>query len=359
MRDAFLGIRQSYFELTGNSKIVVLFLVAMLALVLLDKNIDEDEERRLTNPAVFLLSIWSGIAYTAVVLLKSLKRTVAAVFALLTIAIIALSGQFVVSKEAYKSSIYYGSRTMILVLSAICILIFLLIYYLISVQLFKSRVDRIQFMLCVIVLHLFGFYSEKSIEFSLFLSPLTISSIIIHDIMPILLWIYLIYEDKIKEAFIGDQTETIDTDEIPEEWDMKKHKIINIRNMAIAFAVLTAIFVVSVFVLNRKINSLYEATVALGNAANTKMSVYEMNGADGNVALTLMVSPEGSVTAIGGGEKINGTECYDFIKKHAEKVDKWYLYGNDDSNMGAYNFCIENGIKVTDTFVISGIDKLE
>lgn len=358
MRDAFFGIRQSYIEYVGNSKIIVLFLVSVLALVLIDKNKNDDEERWLTNPAIFLLSIWSGIAYTAVTFVKPLKRSVAAVFALLMVAVVALSGSSVISKEAYKASIYYGSRSLILALSAICVLVFFIIYYLISRQLFGERKDRLLFMAFVILLHLFGFYSEKSVVFSLLLSPLTIPSIVIHDIMPTLLWIYLIYEDRITSVLKSEDTNT-DTEEIPEEWDMKKHKILNIRNMAIAFAALTAVLLVSVFVLNRKINSLYDATVVLENAANTKMSVYEMPGADGNVVFTLMVSPEGTITAVGGGDSINGTECLDFIRKYSEKIDKWYLYGEDKDNKGAYDFCKDQGIKVSETYVISGVEKID
>ena len=139
---------------------------------------------------------------------------------------------------------------------------------------------------------------------------------------------------------------------------MKKHKILNIRNMAIAFALLLVLFVASVFVLNNKINSLYDATVVLENAANTKMSVYELKGDDEDVLLTVMVSPEGTVTVVGGGSETEGVNTYEFIKKYADKVDKWYLYGDDDENKGAYDFCKDKGLKITETYVISGVEKL-
>ena len=357
MRDAFYGIMQSYYLFIGSSKIVILFLVSVLALILIDKNRFCVEKRRLTNPAVFLLSIWSGIAYAAVTLMKSLKRNVAIAFMLLSLAIIALSGKLVISKEAYKASIYYYSNNTISILSVAVIIVFFIIYYLISRQLFDGRLERMLFMMYITTLHLFGFYSESSAVFSLFLSPLTIQSIVFHDLLPTSLWLYLIYEDKIRNIISNDDDEQVDIEEIPEEWDMKKHKILNIRNTAIAFVVLAILVIASVFVLNNKINSLYNATVVLENAANTKMSVYELNGSDGTVALTLMISPDGNVTAIGGSNISSLKECSDFIKNHTDVIDKWYLY-DDESSEATCDYCVENGIEVKDVYVISGIEKL-
>ena len=48
-----------------------------------------------------------------------------------------------------------------------------------------------------------------------------------------------------------------------EEEEMKNHKIINSRNLAIALIIVVILFAGSVFVMNRKINSLYETTVNL------------------------------------------------------------------------------------------------
>ena len=44
---------------------------------------------------------------------------------------------------------------------------------------------------------------------------------------------------------------------------MKNHKIINSRNLAIALILVIILFAGSVFVMNRKINSLYNTTVEL------------------------------------------------------------------------------------------------
>ena len=364
MRDALTGIIADYRGFVGNSKIVTLFLISMLALIFIDekklgKN-NESIERRRLNPTVFLLSLWSMAAYVGVMLTASKKRIYLIAGMLFSIVAIVLSGNMVFSDTAYKASVYFYTDNKITALCIVCIFFYVLIYYLISRQLFSKRAERLQFMFYVILLHLFGFYSEASASCSLILSPVTVQSIIIHDVMPLLLWLYLMYQEQIDRWLKADnESDTDDSEEIPEEWDMKKHKILNIRNMAIAFIVLVIVFIASIFVLNKKINTLYDATVVLENAANSKMTVCELKDAKGNVSLTLMISPEGSATVIGGGDSTQGTECYDFIMKYADKVDKWYLYGEDEVSKGAYDFCIENGMQVDDAYVVSGLEKID
>lgn len=361
MRDAFYGIIAKYSSFIGNSKIHILFLLAVFALILIDEN-NEGYKRRLPNPAVFLLSLWSGISCVVVKLISGKKRIEAIAISLVSFVLIALSGKAIFSKEALALSNCYVD-TVSIILSILAIVVYFLIYYLISRELFEGKSEKAVFMAGTLVLHIFGFYSEEAMNISLFLSPTFASSIIIHGIMPALLLVYLKYEDKIKAALLNeDDSENKDDityDEIPEEWDMKKHKILNMRNMAIAFVVMIVVFVAAIFVLNSKINSLYDATVLLENAAKSKMTVYEMKDANGSVSLTLMVSPDGTVTAYGGGDKTNGTESYDFISKNVEKVDKWYLYGDDEANRGAYDFCVNEGIEVSETYVISGIKELD
>ena len=360
MRDALLRISSFYTELTGTSKILILFIISIATLILIDEINDTDIRRRRVNPTVFLLSLWSGVSYALVSVLSGKKKLIIAVGLLFSFVAIALSGRFVVSDEACKLSIYYYTNSTVTILAVVCILFYFIIYYMISRQLFNLKADRATFMGVVFVLHLFDFYSEMAAKFSIFLSPLSISSVVIHDVMPLLLWLYLVYEDRIKEYFAGEETTDVtDTDDYMEEWDMKKHKILNMRNMAIAFLVMLIAFAASVFVLNNKINSLYDATVVLENAANTKMSVYELKGEDGKVKLTLMISPDKTATVYGGIGDENGTEAFDLIKKYTDKVDKWYLYGDDSANKSVYDFCIDRGLKVNETYIISGIEKID
>ena len=358
MRDALLRISSFYLELTGTSKILILFIISIATLILIDEINDTDIRRRRVNPTVFLLSLWSGVSYALVSVLSGKKKLIYALGLIFSFIAIALSGGFVVSDEAYKLSVYYYTNSTVTILSVICILFYFIIYYMISRQLFNLKADRATFMGVVFFLHLFDFYSETAAKFSIFLSPLSISSVVIHDVMPLLLWLYLVYEDRIKERLIS--SETIDSDDdYMEEWDMKKHKILNMRNMAIAFLVMIIAFAASVFVLNNKINSLYDATVVLENAANSKMSVYELKGEDGSVRLTLMISPDNTATVYGGIGDENGTEAFDLIKKYTDKVDKWYLYGDDTANKSVYDFCIDRGLKVNETYIISGIEKID
>lgn len=360
MRDALLRIGSFYKEATGTSKILILFIISIATLILIDENDDTNIRRRRVNPTVFLLSLWSAVSYAIVRVLSGKKKLIIAVGLLFSFIAIALSGGFVVSDEAYKLSIYYYTNSTVTILSVICILFYFIIYYMISRQLFNLKADRATFMGVVFVLHLFDFYSEMAAKFSIFLSPLSISSVVIHDVMPLLLWLYLVYEDRVKEYFAGEETTDVtDTDDYMEEWDMKKHKILNMRNMAIAFLVMLIAFAASVFVLNNKINSLYDATVVLENAANTKMSIYELKGEDGKVKLTLMISPDKTATVYGGIGDENGTEAFDLIKKYTDKVDKWYLYGDDSENKSVYDFCIDRGLKVNETFIISGIEQID
>lgn len=392
MKDAFAGIVASYSELTGTSKVVLLFLVSVIAIILINENFTEDDERRKISPAVFIMSIWSLIAYAAVslthVIIKSptvisetndteeqkksqtkVKRLEAVVCVLFISAMIILSGGIVISRTLYEDSAFYEAGIITKVLGGICILIYACIYYLISRQLFKKKSERVLFVYFAILLHLFADYSEMAMVFSVIMNPFSVASIIIHAVLPVIVLLYLTFEDKIKtfiEADAEDENASAkydeegapitDSEEIPEEWDMKKHKILNMRNMAVAFLAFFILFMAAIFVLNSKINSLYEATILLENAANTKMTVDEHKDAEGVVDVTVMVSPDGNVTVIGGGDRTSGTEVYEMISKYTDKVDKWYLY--EEEERGAYDFCIEHGIEIPETYVLSGVEKL-
>ncbi|MDO4188952.1 MAG: DUF6077 domain-containing protein [Lachnospiraceae bacterium] len=362
MREALLRITSSYTEFTSNSKILLLFVISVLVVVLLDENISDCDRGRRINPAVFLLSLWSGISYAFVRVIPRKNKILYLISLLILFVITSLSGQFVISEEAFENSVYSASSGGVtVILSAILIVACFIIYFMIARNLFSDKTDRITFMIVSLMLHLFDFYSVNTATLSIFLSPIRIGSIVVHIILPLLLWLYLENEDKIIQALMSEEeaTEDGDNEEIPEEWDMKKHKILNIRNMAIAFAALIVIFAAVVFVLNNKINSLYDATVMLEKAANTKMSVYEVTKDDGSIVMTLMISPEGTVIAVDGGGRENGDACYELISEYTDNVDKWYVYGDDEENKGAYRHCKEKGITVDEVYLISGIERLK
>lgn len=365
MKEAISGLMSSFDTVIGTSKIVPLFLVSLLFIILVNKD-NNDSERRRINPTVFLLSIWSGIAYSFVELLhgaekisegsKKVNKSIVTLF--YAVAII-MSGGLIFTKEAYQESVYYFTDTRITIISVVAILSYFVMYFLISLRLFEDKTDRIIFMLSVLFLHVFEFYSLELIRTSLFMFPISINSIVIHDIFPFLLFCYLNYEEEIKRivAKTSDTFDEGDLEEFEEGWDLKKHKILNIRNLSIALLILILIFAGSVYVLNSKINSLYDATVLLENAANDKASIHELKDGNETVA-TIIISSDSDVTVIGGGDSTNGTNLHEMINKYSEgKVSKWYLFGDDDENRGAYDFCKDMGIDIQSTFIINGIEE--
>ena len=105
MRDALLRISSFYLELTGTSKILILFIISIATLILIDEINDTDMRRRRVNPTVFLLSLWSGVSYALVSVLSGKKKLIYALSLIFSFIAIALSGGFVVSDEAYKLSV--------------------------------------------------------------------------------------------------------------------------------------------------------------------------------------------------------------------------------------------------------------
>lgn len=355
MKTAVTDLINGYKSYVGFSKIIPLFLIAMIAVYFINIY-DCESKRRRINPAVFLLSVWSGIAYAITLFIKKAEKK-SIIAALFSLVMIVYSGSFIFSKEAYPYSIYYYTPWKITVISIISIVAFFIIYFMISCQLFDEYKDRIVFMGFVLIMHLFSFYSEKTVSMSVFLYPISVQSVIIHDIMPFILWAGLLYDKtKPKEQNVVDVADVADIndDDYQEEWDMKKHKILNMRNMAIAFGALVVVLLVCVYFLNSKINNLYNATVALEEATKGKVSMYEFipDGKSESEA-TLVISGDGRVTVSGGGAIENGQALYEFISEHTQYVDKWYLYGGGDDNKGAFDYCLNSGITVGNCYYMN------
>ena len=367
MKEAISGLMSSFDTVIGTSKIVPLFLVSLLFIIFLNKENKETKRRRI-NPTVFLLSIWSGIAHAFVEIVASAnsnkddkgnkKPNTFAIILFFVVAVV-MSGGLVFTDIAYENSIYYFTDIRVTVIATVAIVSYFAMYFLISGRLYENRTDRFLFMIAVILLHTFEYYSAALLKISIFMSPLSIPSIVVHDVLPFILLCILNYEEDIK-AFINrnsDVTSEDNLEEIEEGWDLKKHKILNIRNLTAVLAVLVLIFAGAVFVLNSKINSLYDATVLLENAANDKASIHELKDGNSTVA-TLIISSDGDVTVIGGGDSSNGNNLHEMINKYSEgKVTKWYLLGDDEENRGAYNFCKDMGINISSTYVINGIEE--
>lgn len=358
MKNAFAEIAAAYDSYIDSARIIVLFLCACCLIYYFNLT-EMNEERRRINPTVFLLSLWSGIAYAFTLCIRKIKTWyVAVTVALMGIIAVSITGGFIFTDETIRESIYYYTNYVITIASVLSIISFFVIYYLISTELFAKLSDRGMFMLVVVVLHLFANYTIPLLRYSIFIYPLSIGSIILHDFMPLVMWVILLRqrheESKPKEEVIEETA-----DDYEEEWDLKKHKIINIRNMAIAFIVLAVCLVISAYVLNSKINNLYNVTVSLEKATEDKVSLYEFKERGGDdVIATLLVTGQGTTTLTGGGSAEYGQDLYDFVSQYTVRVDNWYIYGEDEENTGALYYCLNKGLIVDKIYCLTGLEQL-
>ncbi|MBR6159596.1 MAG: hypothetical protein IKQ40_04775, partial [Lachnospiraceae bacterium] len=191
-----------------------------------------------------------------------------------------------------------------------------------------------------------GYQSEWMIPATLLMSWYGIWVFIVHGLLNIAV-IVIIYTAREKEAAryrSWDFEEHEETQEdIPEEWDMKKHKIINARNLAIAIALLTVALLALVFVLNSKINSLHDVTVALQEDMDKRCGLYEFAPADGQTQGYLLKESDGTLTFIGGGPKENAEALKVFLAAYGDSITNWYVYGEDEENSGAMREVISSG----------------
>ncbi|MBR2275554.1 MAG: hypothetical protein IJ873_05755 [Lachnospiraceae bacterium] len=243
------------------------------------------------------------------------------------------------------------------------------------------------FMLFFSLLHLFGYQSGFMIRTALLFSYFSGEAFLVHALLPLALWFVLdrmdrkqeiIYteeekqkreeavralrpsseelpssreasggEPEIREQSEGNPADTgQETDGQSEEWDMK-HKVINTRNLAIAVGVLFIVLVGTVFVLNRKINSLYTATVGLQESLGGGVRVYEfIPEGEETAAAYIAKQTNGALIVIGGGPEKFGEELFDFLAGYGGNVDSWYLKGKEKEDTGAYEACLNLGTKV-------------
>ena len=385
MKEAIFEIITYYRELTGTSIIVPLTFLSLFVICLFNNYIyANDDKRRRINPTVFLLSIWIMISYTLTIvtgwlndalqneksrennsLIYFFKKAAAYIS---IIAICMMSGRFVFYKSYLENSVYSSGDVIKIIVSVILTVICIGLYIATANTLFNDKADKMAFLSYSLILNLFSVYSEKSMEYNLFLNPVSFGSIVIHLILPfilfILIWKYrelIILKDIYDKRGNEDDENTNEAnEEYEEEWDMKKHKILNMRNMAIAFAVLVVAFIGVVFILNSKINSLYSATLVLEQAARDKASVFTYVSEENEaVSLQVIVAGDGNITVYGGGSYEDGVQFMEYLKQYGTTVDKWYLNSKDSSETGIYEYCRNNGIVVNSLYCINGIEKVE
>lgn len=201
------------------------------------------------------------------------------------------------------------------------------------------------------VLAIWGYQSEVLIPVTLLLSWFSTGVYIVYAVMSIGAVLAVMYlRGRPKE-----QAEKVDeTDEgYLEEWDMNRHRIINARNLAIAIGVIAIAVISAVFVLNNKINKLYDATVNLQSDMNSRCSVYEFTPDSGASAGYLIRESDGTLTFMGGGPAENAQALKEFLEKYGLELKKWYAYGQDEADTGAMRELIRtNEVSVDKTYVI-------
>ena len=213
------------------------------------------------------------------------------------------------------------------------------------------------------LLHICGYQSNALIGTTLLFSYFSGEAFLIHAVLPFTLWFILDYIEK-REASLARSASAeqtgVDNTMIrseDEDWDMK-HRIVNARNVGIAMIVLAVVFAGMVFILNRKINSLHEATVGLQENLERSLRTYEFvpDGAERAEAFVIRQS-NGALLVIGGGGTENGDALYDFIQQYGNSVESWYLNGNGKEDTGAYEVCKDRGIEVGDVYTL-GVEEL-
>ena len=160
----------------------------------------------------------------------------------------------------------YGKTGFILLYSVLPVIMIPAYYYAYSylaARLFKDK-EYTRFMVLIIcVLNFWGLQSEPLYPVTMLYCWFSPASVILHGFLPLLTGFLV---EKSKTAVRrGENTDIREEDDYFkwEEEEMKNHKIINSRNLAIALIIVVILFAGSVFVMNRKINSLYETTVNL------------------------------------------------------------------------------------------------
>lgn len=244
-------------------------------------------------------------------------------------------------------------------------------YYLLIKTIFNnSDIERIIALYSVWFINMFGYQSDLMQPWTLLEGYFTGYALVLHVILPLCARYIIIHRRKVvsdrlsrREEMGNDETSENgdsyterESGDYQEEWDMKKHKIVNARNLAIALAVMAILLVAFVYVLNNKINTLYDATVNLQNELNSSCRTYEY-AANGDVIAYVVKNTDGSVAVVGGGDGSNADGLCDFILKYSDSVKDWYVYGLDSDNYGALETCMNTkGLLVENIYVIERTD---
>ncbi|MFT3982462.1 MAG: DUF6077 domain-containing protein [Lachnospiraceae bacterium] len=222
----------------------------------------------------------------------------------------------------------------------------------------KDRYRSLLTVLFLCILHLFGYQSGYALNITLLFSYFSGEVFVLQGCLPFLAWLTLTVLEKKPDA---EMTEDWAGEEDWEEEDMKKHKIINARNLGLALLLFAVLIGGAIYILNNKINSLHEATQNLQLSMDEKCSLYEFKPENSDAAEGYLIrQSDGTLVMIGGGSAENGALLYEFLTKYGAQLDKWYLYGDTKAEQGAYEYCVgEKGMQVDRTYYLTGIEEVD
>ena len=207
-------------------------------------------------------------------------------------------------------------------------------------------------LLLVCLLQLFGYQSEAFAPFTLLLCWYTGGVLLVHGIAPVVLGILIRYLANRPERETPDASPEGET----EEEDMK-HKYLNVRNLGIALLCFFVLMMGALFVLNKKINNLHDATQNLQQSVSGKGELVEFRGALGTEWKGyLIVGSDGGVSVFFGGDEKDGPALAELIARYGQTVDSWYL---NEEEQGAYEYCREQGVAVSHVYVMQGLKEVQ
>ncbi len=203
----------------------------------------------------------------------------------------------------------------------------------------------------ICVLQTFGYQSDALLPCTLLLNWFGGTALFVHLILPLGLGALIRWRNSRPVCEEEAQRPSDEEDE-----DMKQ-KILNVRNLGIAFLLFAVLAVGAIFVLNRKINNLHDVTASLQQNVDKRGEVVAFYGAHGDeVRGYILVGNDGGVSVIFGGDAADGPALTEVLGRYGSAVDAWYLKKGEE---GIYDYCVTEGIKVDHVFTIQGLEEIK
>lgn len=257
------------------------------------------------------------------------------------------------------------------------------LYYAVAYRVFRQLIgDEFKVMFAMFIynlLNLWGFHSTYTTELVMLFSYFSGLCIAIYIYAPMIMCLlverygkYIEFSKK-SDIYSGEKDDgpvsdgkninEINEDDLSdEEWeelDMKKHRIINARNLAIALLVVVIAMMAVILFLNRKINSLYNLEVDLQQRIGQNAVVYEFIPQGEKTPAAYIISQNGTgFSVIGSASESSASELCDYILGNGETVENWYLHSASPEDVAAYEYCVSKGVVVEHVYYM-GVEELK